>query len=254
MNKFKASDGVSIAWEQWGEDGRDPPVFLCHGFGINPEINWIAPGVVAALVAAGRRVVAVHTRGHGQSDKPHDSSLYGEARMALDVSELADSLGFAQIDLVGYSMGSVIALIAASRDKRVRRLVVGGIGESVVALGGIDTRVLPATAIAGALLTEDPSTIQHPGAQGIRTFVDMTGGDRLALAAHARVFNAEPIALDAIMAPTLVMVGDQDPLAQHPEALVSALPDARLEIKIGDHAGVVGDPTFTPTLVAFLNA
>jgi pimeloyl-ACP methyl ester carboxylesterase len=29
--------------------------------------------VVNALVAAGRRVVGLHARGHGDSDKPHDS-------------------------------------------------------------------------------------------------------------------------------------------------------------------------------------
>jgi pimeloyl-ACP methyl ester carboxylesterase len=73
MNRLMASDGVSLAWEQWGDENAGPPVLLCHGFGINVEVNWVLPGVVNALVAAGRRVVGLHARGHGDSDKPHDS-------------------------------------------------------------------------------------------------------------------------------------------------------------------------------------
>jgi pimeloyl-ACP methyl ester carboxylesterase len=253
MNRLMASDGVSLAWEQWGDENAGPPVVLCHGFGINIEVNWVLPGVVNALMAAGRRVVGLHARGHGDSDKPHDSRFYGEDRMALDVSELIDSLGVGEVDLVGYSMGSVVALIVASRDRRVRRLVAGGVGESVVELGGIDTRVLPGEAVVAALLSEDPAAIAHPGAKGIRDFTDMAGGDRRALAAQAKVFHATPIALSAITAPTLVMVGDQDPLAQRPQALVDAIPNALLSIKVGDHASVAGDPTFTPTLVEFVS-
>jgi pimeloyl-ACP methyl ester carboxylesterase len=252
MFRFTASDDVSIAWEQWGQENEGPPVFLCHGFGINVQINWVMPGVIQALVAAKRHVVALHMRGHGDSDKPHDSRFYGEDRMALDVSELASSLDFSQIDLVGYSMGAVVALIVASREKRVRRLVVGGVGESAVILGGIDSRVLPFEAIVDAMLAEDPAAIQHPAAHGMRAFIDMTGADRLAMAAQAKVFHATPIALESITAPTLVIVGDQDPLAQRPQVLVDAIADARLSIKIGDHTGVANDPSFTPTLVEFL--
>jgi pimeloyl-ACP methyl ester carboxylesterase len=252
MFRFTASDGVSIAYEQWGQENGGTPVLLCHGYGINAQINWVIPGVVKALVAAGRHVVALDARGHGESDKPHDSRFYGEERMALDVSELIDTLGFSQIDLVGYSMGSIVSLIVASRESRVRRLIVGGIGESAGVLGGIDSRMLPFEAVVEAMLAEAPSTIQHPAVQGMRAFVDMCGADRLALAAQARVFHATPIALKSITAPTLVIVGDQDLLAQHPEVLVDAISDARLAIKSGDHTGVANDPTFTPTLMDFL--
>jgi pimeloyl-ACP methyl ester carboxylesterase len=195
MNRLMASDGVSLAWEQWGDENAGPPVVLCHGFGINIEVNWVLPGVVNALVAAGRRVVGLHARGHGDSDKPHDSRFYGEDRMALDVSELIDSLGVGEVDLVGYSMGSVVALIVASRDRRVRRLVAGGVGESVVELGGIDTRVLPGEAVVAALLSEDPAAIAHPGAKGIRDFTDMAGGDRRALTRKFARSSTSPLSI-----------------------------------------------------------
>jgi pimeloyl-ACP methyl ester carboxylesterase len=76
--------------------------------------------------------------------------------MALDVSELIDILGASQVDLVGYSMGTVVALIVASREPRVRRLVVGGIDESAVIQGGVDRRVLPREAIVEAMLAGTP--------------------------------------------------------------------------------------------------
>jgi hypothetical protein len=41
----------------------------------------------------------------------------------------------------------------------VRRLVVGGVGESAVLLGGIDSRALPREVVLEAMLAEHPGTI-----------------------------------------------------------------------------------------------
>src|ERR1035438_9843763 len=117
----------------WGAAGALPPVFLHHGFIANADINWVRPGIVAALTNAGRQVVALDARGHGSSDKPHDPSYYGEEKMARDLRQLFDSIGAVRVDLVGYSMGAIVSLIAASQDERIRRLVVGGVGSGVVA-------------------------------------------------------------------------------------------------------------------------
>jgi pimeloyl-ACP methyl ester carboxylesterase len=44
--------------------------------------------------------------------------------------------------------------------------------------------------------------------------------------------TTRPFALESITAPILVIVGDQDPLAQRPEVLVDAIVSAELAIKI----------------------
>ncbi|PXA82888.1 alpha/beta hydrolase [Caulobacter sp. D4A] len=251
MPSFTTSDGLSIAYQVWGEDETRPPVVLHHGFSASGLINWKGPGVVDALVAAGRKVVAIDARGHGASDKPHDPAFYGEARMARDVGELIDHLGAAAIDLAGYSMGAIVSLICASQEPRVRRLVTGGVGEGVVATGGVDTRHVPSEAIVEALLTEDPSTIRHPAAAPFRLFADAIGADRKALAAQASVVHAKPIALDAITAPTLVVAGDDDPLAVHPERLAAAIPGARSLLVGGDHRSAVANPAFARAIVEF---
>ncbi|AEV86482.1 alpha/beta hydrolase [Actinoplanes sp. SE50] len=255
MATFRSDDGVEIYYEvREGGDGERPPVLLHHGFIADGRTNWELPGIVAALTGAGRRVVTIDARGHGRSGKPHDPGRYGESRMAEDVRALLDLLGATEVDLAGYSMGAIVALLTATRDTRVRRLVIGGVGAAVVELGGLDTRVVGGESLIRALRTDDPSTIGDPAAAGFRAFVEAVGGDRLALAAHAAAVHAAPIPLATITAPTLVLAGGSDPLAVRPEVLTAAIPGAVLRTVPGDHLSALRDPAFTPALLEFLNA
>lgn len=253
MPVFSATDGVEISYQCWEQDSGLPPVLLHHGFIADGRTNWVEPGVVSALVAAGRRVVTIDARGHGESGKPHAAAYYGEIRMGQDVSELIDVLGESAFDLVGYSMGAIVALLTATRDRRVRRLVAGGIGAGVVDLGGVDTRVIGGGALQHALRADDPSSIDDDSAAGFRAFVDAVGGDHVALALQAASLHDQPIPFDAIEVPALVLAGRDDALAARPEKLVSALPDAVLRTVEGDHLGAVRDPDFTSELIGFLN-
>jgi len=256
VEHFTSTDGLQLAYQQWGTEhrGARPPVVLHHGFVVDAEMNFVQPGVVDALVASGRHVVGIDARGHGASAKPHDPARYGEQTMAGDLVSLFDVLDAPEVHLVGYSMGAIVSLIAASHDRRVGRLVVGGIGAGVVELGGVDTRAVPSEAIVAALEADDPNLIEPPAARDFRALADAVGADRLALAAQARVVHAGPIAFDRIAAPTLVLAGDADPLAARPEVLAAAVPDGRVELVPGDHLGAVLAPTFAPAIVAFLAA
>ncbi|HET6953424.1 MAG TPA: alpha/beta fold hydrolase [Acidimicrobiales bacterium] len=254
MKQFTAEDGVEIAYQEWGPPSDLPPVLLHHGFVADAHVNWVLPGVVGALVDAGRSVVAPDARGHGRSGKPHDPALYGEQAMARDLSTLVDVIGAAEVDLVGYSMGAIVSLIAATAEPRIRRLVVGGVGAAIVELGGVDTRVVPNDALVAALEADDPTTITDPEAGGFRLFADAVGADRLALAAQARSVHASPIALDRITAPTLLLAGEDDVLATRPEVFAGAIAGARLERLTGDHMGAIADPRFIPLIVDFVGA
>lgn len=193
-------------------------MLLHHGFISSAQVNWVNPKVVRALTTAGRRVATIDARGHGESGKPHDPAYYGETRMAADVRTLIDILGEPSIDLVGYSMGVIVSLITATQEPRVRRLVIGGVGAAVVDLGGVDTRVI----------------------------------GRKALAAHATALHDQPIALNTITVPTLLLTGDADDLATRPDALVTAIPDATHRVVSGDHLSALRDPAFAAWLVSFL--
>lgn len=262
MKTFETYDGLTIAYHEWGEqDSTRPPVVLHHGFVANAQANWVAPGVVDALLTAGHAVVAPDARGHGASDKPHEPSRYGEQQMARDLATLIDVIGAPEVDLVGYSMGAVVALIYASGGARangqlaagsVRRLVVGGVGSGVVECGGVDRRAISNDTIIQALRVEDAGTLADTGASAFRRLADTLGADREALIAQASSIFRGEIALDRIVASTLVLAGDSDPLAVRPEVLVEAIPNARLHVLSGDHMQAVADPGFAESIVDFV--
>lgn len=253
VKRYASWDGIEIAYREWGEESAVPaPVVLHHGFVADAEANWVATGVVDALVAAGRRVIAPDARGHGHSEKPHDPARYGEQRMARDLAVLLDQIGGRAVDLVGYSMGAIVALILASRDRRVRRLIVGGVGSGVIECGGVDRRTVSNESIIEALEAEDPASIETPEAAAFRTLADALHGDREALVAQARSVYRGRIALDRIRIPTLILAGDEDPMAVRPEILAEAIPNAVLQTLAGNHSQTLGDPCFTQSIIAFL--
>lgn len=225
---------------------------LHHGYVADADSNWVATGVVDALLAVGRRVIAPDARGHGRSEKPHDPERYGEQRMARDLATLTALIDAPEIDLVGYSMGAVVALIYASEGAPVRRLVIGGVGAGVIECGGVDRRAVSNESIIEALSVADPSSLQTPEAAAFRQLADALGADRDALIAQARSVFRGNIALARIAAPTLLLAGDSDPLAVRPEVLVAAMPHATSRLLVGNHIEALADPSFAKSIVEFL--
>jgi pimeloyl-ACP methyl ester carboxylesterase len=252
MEHFESWDGIEIAYQEWGAPADSLPVLLHHGFVANAHANWVATGVVDALLAAGHRVIAPDARGHGASQKPHDPGRYGEQRMARDLAALLEVVSESEIDLVGYSMGAVVALLFASEHRCVRRLVVGGVGSGVIECGGVDRRAVPNEAIIEALSVENGANVEVPQAAAFRVLADALGADREALVAQASAIFRGEIALDRIAARTLVLAGEADPHAIRPEVLSAAIPGARLRMLAGDHVGALVDPAFTQSIVEFL--
>jgi pimeloyl-ACP methyl ester carboxylesterase len=121
---FAASDGVKI---HYLEAGQGSAVVLIHGYTGNAQGNWFANGVADAL-AKKHRVVAIDCRGHGQSEKPHDSAKYGP-QMAKDVLEMMDHLKIEKAHIHGYSMGgAIVAQLLAIKPERFITASFGGSG------------------------------------------------------------------------------------------------------------------------------
>ena len=98
---------------------------LVHGFSANRYENWKRMGWYDAIASKGLRGFALDNRGHGESAKPHDPAKYDREAMARDVFALMDHAGVERAHLVGFSMGSHIALTAALLDGgRIDHLVV----------------------------------------------------------------------------------------------------------------------------------
>lgn len=251
VERFQASDGVSLAYRSWGMPSRSP-VILQHGFASDSLSEWAAPGVIDALVSRGRHVLAIDARGHGLSESPHDPDRYGEVRMARDLAELFGNEGFDSVDLVGYSMGAIVALLVAAQSAvDIRRLVVGGIGCGVVECGGLDTRVVDSAVLARAFLTDNPAHIADAGLREWRHFADSTGADHLALGAVAASIRNPGVPLKDVTSPVLVLAGEDDPFAQRPDVLARALPQANLVMVSGDHTTARFSPAFTESILGF---
>jgi pimeloyl-ACP methyl ester carboxylesterase len=247
MNTFTTFDGATIAYL---DAGQGPAVLLSHGFAADHRINWVVPGVVDALLASGRRVLAPDARGHGQSSKPHDPEAYGGDAMVRDIKMLLDHVELTQVDVVGYSMGSLVSSRLVPREPRSRSLILGGVGGR---LGGVQRPIIGA-AVARALEADDPRTVKNPAAKAFRIFADRTGADRFALAAIQRASRGEPAALEDITVPTLVLTGDADTLVGPPDALARRIPGATFKVIKGTHLGAVRDPAFARSIVDFIGS
>ena len=244
------SDGVDIAFT---DEGDGLPTLLIHGFGSNYRVNWLSTSWIRDLLAAGRRVIALDNRGHGESGKPHDPAAYSSAMMAKDARHLLDHLGVAKADVIGYSMGARIAVDMALRHaERVRSVVLGGYGDALVTRAPFD----PVEPLVAALRAASLDDVHDPRGRSYRIFADQTRSDREALAACVIGISGDRLTAEdvsRISVPVLVAVGSEDKGAGSAKALAALIPGAEaFEIPGRDHMKAAGDKAHKAAVLAFL--
>lgn len=244
ISAFTSFDGTVIHYEQVGSG---EPVMLLHSFPFDSRI-WHSTGVVDAITAGGRSVVAADRRGSGQSARPHDPGAYAGNACARDVTSLIDHLGLGQVDLAGYSVGSMIALRVIQADPRVRRAVLGGVGDDIVHL---DPRLREQ--VAADLAEKDPAVLSGPG-RAMRERVARLGGDPAALAAMwTAPFVEYDAAFEHVRASVLIITGERDRDFGDPSALAARLPKATVFRPPTDHASTMSHPLFAAKLAAHVS-
>jgi pimeloyl-ACP methyl ester carboxylesterase len=98
--------------------GKGEPLLLLHG-GLG-SIDMFKPTM--PTFSKGRQVVAVDLQGHGRTTL--GSRPVRCDAIADDIDTLLQQLGYAQVDVLGYSFGGCVALrLAIQHPERVRRLV-----------------------------------------------------------------------------------------------------------------------------------
>jgi pimeloyl-ACP methyl ester carboxylesterase len=98
-------------------EGDGPPVLLIPGLGMSAA-TWAAVG---GKLARSRRAIYADPRGSGESDTPDEP--YTGPLVAADMAAVLDDAGVEQADVVGMSMGGMIAQhLAIEQPERVRTL------------------------------------------------------------------------------------------------------------------------------------
>jgi pimeloyl-ACP methyl ester carboxylesterase len=247
MPSFNNGD-VEIAYL---DEGEGEPIVLVHGFASSKNVNWVYPTWVSELKKAGRRVIALDNRGHGESGKLYDPAQYEVAIMAGDVIALMDHLGIERADIMGYSLGSrMTAVLALSHPQRLRSAILGGIGIGMIVGGG------PGENVVLALEAPSLEDVTDPVGRTFRAFADQTRSDRRALAACLRgsrrlMTRDEAARIDV---PVLIAVGTADEIAGSARALAEIIPGAEvLDIPNRDHMRAVGDKVYKTGVIDFLS-
>jgi pimeloyl-ACP methyl ester carboxylesterase len=116
--------------------GQGPEVLLVHGF---PDDHTVWRNQIPALVEAGYRVIALDTRGCGESEiKPREGD-YAMDELVADLVALLDALGIAKVRLVGHDWGALQAwCFAMAHPERVDSYIAMSVGHpAAYASGGV---------------------------------------------------------------------------------------------------------------------
>jgi epoxide hydrolase 4 len=104
-SRVVSTNGVHLrVWLDGPASGT--PVLLLHGF---PDFALGWGPQLAALAAAGYRVIAPDQRGYPGSDRPPRLEDYRVSTLVADVLGLLDALGIEQAHLVGHDWGGAVA-------------------------------------------------------------------------------------------------------------------------------------------------
>ena len=257
--RFLDSEGTRIHYLDWGSG---EPVLLIHGFTLDIETGWLQPGVAATLRRMGYRVVAYDNRGHGRSDRPHDSASYGPVEVD-DAIRLLDHLGIEKAHVVGWSRGGFLAnRIAAWHPGRVLTLTLGGWGESGTNDSAIPEAARDQTAamldaadfhtmVQGVLPDSSPDEVERWAA------LLAERNDPRALAAVVRAGSSWPVLSEeellANEIPALAIVGDRDFLRSQVTSMAAVMSDLEEIVLPGaSHGTTLSRPEFVTALVGFL--
>ncbi|HVK76871.1 MAG TPA: alpha/beta hydrolase [Kofleriaceae bacterium] len=255
--KYADVNGLRMYYEVHGT-GR--PLVLLHGAFCTIEGCF---GAVLPALSADRQVIAVELQGHGHTadiDRPLST-----AQMADDTAALLGQLGITNADVLGYSMGSGVAIqLALRHPKVVGKLVLASVateraGMHPGVLEMIDTitpEAFEQTPIKAAYLKAAPRPGDFP------RLVEK-------IKQYNRGFTDIPAkTIRTIQAPTLIIVADGDIMKlEHAVELLRNLGGgvagdfgtaARSQLAVvpgANHYGLMAHfPALVPSIKAFLDA
>lgn len=193
------------------EHGSGFPLILLHGNGEDQSyfIHQIE------YFSQFYRVIAVDTRGHGQS--PRGTASFTISQFADDLRIFMDRLGLKKSHILGFSDGGNIALTFALRyPERIEKLILNG------------ANLFPAGM--------KPTVRMAVNVEYIFAKLRKNEYHASLMQLMRKEPNIKPEALRQIQSPTLVIAGCNDMIKErHTKLIASSLPNTELSILPGDH-------------------
>lgn len=228
------ADGVPLAYRTLGSG---PPLLLIMGYAGTMDV-WDGPMV--AELARRRTVILFDNRGMGYSGTNGAPLTIG--LMASDALALMDALGLKRTDVMGWSMGSIIAQeMALAHPERIGKLVLYGTAvDPAPVMAALDDMAALAPEEFLARLFPGPWKTAHPDiysrlpAPAVAPSPDVIRQQYRALAAWPGTRDR----LAALRSQALVVVGEADRVTPPDQALAAAalIPGAWLaRYKGADH-------------------
>ncbi len=254
MSLVQVGRGITATRLHVERDGAGEPLLWITGFAISSEI--FSP--VIPLYAGQFDCIRYDNRGAGRSPAPWRLTSIPE--LAGDAVRLLDALGLDSAHAYGLSMGGMVAQEVALRfPDRVRALILGGtthggpraVLPSPRIAAALTSRAAPAAVraeLVGRALFSDDFRRREP--ELVRHYLELLARDRVSgrgLVSHltASACHDTRSRLGRIVAPTLVLHGEQDTLTPVVNArlLAAAVPDATLAVLPGTgHAYLLEQP------------
>jgi pimeloyl-ACP methyl ester carboxylesterase len=261
-------DGETLAYIDTG-NASGPPVVLIHGYTDNAR-DWVP---MLPYLSKRFRLILVDIRGHGRSSKPE--CCYTRLDFAYDIKLLLDALKVSKADIVGHSLGSIIAQTFAEfwPDRTGKVVLISSTGGRPPGSSGApqfdfaaEIRKLkdPIEADSPFMIAwwDSPTPVdaefirrQRKDAAGIPLRVWLAVLDQ---GLSNNLYGDLQGTLPRLKAPTLLIWGSKDPLMEEPvrKTLRDALPGAEVKVFEGlGHNPFWEDPVAVAwTVNAFLDA
>lgn len=198
------------------EQGQGQPMVLLHGNG--EDSSYFVHQI--AHFSKSYRVMAIDTRGHGQS--PRGEKPFAIKQFAEDLKDFLDAINIAKAIILGFSDGGNIALeFALQYPERVEKLILNG---------------------ANLFPSGVKAKYQWPIEVGYRITKLFSNKSEKAkkntemLGLMVNEPHIEPTELARLTMPMLVIAGTKDMIKEsHTRLIYKSLPNAQLAIIEGDH-------------------
>ncbi|WP_204964890.1 alpha/beta fold hydrolase [Microbacterium dextranolyticum] len=243
-------DGLRIATYSWGDES-DPVAVVVHGFASSTKDNWVATGWVRDLLRSGFRVIGIDQRGHGASDKPHNSSDYDLRQMARDVETVLDTYLVDDAVYVGYSLGARVGWeVLQDIAGRIPRAVLGGVPDGIplarLDIGQVQALIEHGTPVEDRVTQNYIQLTERVPGNDLRALLAIANGMR-----ESKTIDPDPT--HAPEQPVLFATGTLDAIIEGSRALAEACPQGRfVEIPDRHHFNAPGSRVFRQEGIAFL--